>query len=134
MKIEILPPLIITPRLMPGAQVAEGSFVSIGYSELPGDSGRTRFRYCIDTPSGEYEADDLQSGCYGGSLQEGLETLLSFLLSAAEGYGYRLAHPERSADDEPFPEWVAEWAHLHSDELESLWMDLEDNPNLIRER
>lgn len=134
MQTELHSPLIITPRLMPGAQIGPDSFVSIGYSETPGDSGRTRFCYHIDTPSGEYSGDDLQSGVGPASLQEGLESLVSFLLSAAEGFQYRMHFPHLSCDDEPFPARVSEWAHLHDDELQALWMDLEANPDLIKER
>lgn len=130
MKSTISAPLIITPRLMPGASIG-GGFLSIEYSPRLGDNGRTRYRYALDVDGREYEADDLQSGVGGGSLQEGLSSLLSFLLHSAEEYD-AFTRSGRRDDSDTFPEWVAEWAYTHSEELEILAMDLEE-PGVIVE-
>ncbi len=80
-------PIIITSRLMTGLQIGNGT-ISIDYSDRPGDETRTRYLYFIDIDSHEYDNDDLQSGCQGGTLQEGLESLLAFLIAAGESYDY----------------------------------------------
>lgn len=130
-RVTLRPPLVITPRLMPGAPVGDGH-LSIGYSDRPGDGGRTRYQYAIDAtdPDGgealEYEAHDLQSGASGGDLQEGLSALLSFLTSAAESVDYERRTGRAPVDGHSFPSWVAEWAYFNLDELEGLAIELED--------
>ena len=124
MKTDLRTPLIITPRLMPGARIANG-FLSIGYSDLPGNGGRTRYHYAIDVDGQGCEGHDLQSGSGGGDLQDGFRSFLAFLIDAAEGCGYELRTGRAPESAGSFPLWVSEWAYDHSDELEALSLDLE---------
>jgi hypothetical protein len=127
-------PVFIGPRLRPSLKLGDAT-LSIDYSDRPGRQGRTRYTYALDLADGrEYEGNDLESGFNGGTLQEGFVSFLSFMAHAAESYGYRLSHPELSADESSFPEWIEAWAFEHSDAIESAALDLEDNPRAIDER
>jgi hypothetical protein len=126
-------PLIITPRLMAGCQIGN-SFISIGYSKRAGCENRIRYQYYIDVGNKEYSGDDIQSGNGGGSLQEGLETLLCFLSAAAEAYWYKMSFPSSSPENlENFPSWVNEWAYQNSDELAMLQCEVQETAGLIEE-
>lgn len=126
---ELRNPVIITPRLQAGVAIRQGeeiAFVSIDYSKRNGDSGRTRYVYTIDMPDGQtYSGSDLQSGCQGGSLQEGLESLLAFLSGAGEAYSAAMRNRDLDDwDSSYFPLNVAEWAYQVSDEIDMLRLDL----------
>lgn len=126
-------PLIITSRLMPGARVGDG-WISIEYSPKQPPSGRTRYRYFIDAGKRSFKASDLQSGVGGGSLQEGLSSLFSFLSAAGESYGYEQRTGRKSDNAGMFPKWLNEWANDNEDELSMLSMELEEKPgHFIRE-
>ncbi len=118
-------PCIITPRLLPGLKLGE-AFISIEYSSRPGDDGRDRYRWHIDLPEGEFSDDDLQSGCQGGSLTEGLSSLLSFLTAAAESYSYRERTGREGENEDLFPAAVVAWAADNSDDLSSLQCAIEE--------
>jgi len=125
---ELREPVIITPRLLAGVAVG-GGFVSIEYSPRAGDEGRTRYRYHIDPQKGRgYSRDDLQSGCQGGGLQEGLSSLLSFLPACGESVAY-----QGGENSELFPPRIARWCAENSDELSILGVELEEGENLIVE-
>lgn len=119
-------PFCISARLLPAVQVGK-AWISI---EIDGETsdGRTRYRWYIDTPNFEQTGNDLCSGCQGGSLQDGMASLLSFLSAAAESYRYKGMDGENA---DLFPQQVTEWAAQHSDELSMLAMELEENPELI---
>ena len=125
-------PIIITPRLMAGVEI-DGAFISIGYSKRPGDDGRTRYRYCIDLPGIGIECDDMQSGCQGGNLREGLESLLSFLGACAESIAYAARSDEPGENADLFPPVIARWAARNSDELSLLAREVEESPDCILE-
>ena len=112
-------PIIITPRLLPGVQIGK-AFVSIEYAKQPGAQGRTRFLWHIDIDKKSFTGNDLQSGCQGGNLQEGLESLLSFLSAAPY-------------DAALFTLPVSEWARENSDEISMLAMEIEETPDCIVE-
>ena len=118
-------PIIITPRLMAGVRVGD-TFISIDYDGREPD-GRTRYWYAIDAPDFEYEDNDLQSGCQGGNLQDGLVSLLCFLGSAGEGADYE---PD---EDDLFRQNIMAWCHDNYDELTSLQCEIEETDNLIEE-
>lgn len=126
---EIKNPCIITPRLLPGLVVGEG-FISIEYSKRTSIDGRTRYKYYIDLEDIYYSDESLKSGCGGGSLQEGLESLLYFLTAFAESRRY--GKPE-SDNWTLFPDKLADWAMQNSDELSSLEIELEETENIIME-
>lgn len=136
---QLTSPIIITSRLMPGIQIGK-SFISIEYSTRPGDSHRCRYQYYLDLDqdgkSIEYDADDIQSGCQGGSLADGLSSLLSFMSACGESYRYavRKGIPlDDSENGDLFPPDVAEWCYQNSDELSILACEIEENPNCIME-
>lgn len=131
---KILAPLIITPRLLPGAKVG-GGCISIEYDrKRRGEGGRVRYHYYIDLPKGvEYTGNDLQSGASGGTLQQGLESLVSFLEAAGEAYRYAMYLGRDSENADMFPGNVNEWAYQNSDELSMLQIELQETPDLIQE-
>jgi hypothetical protein len=110
--------------LLPGFQIGE-VFVSIDYSTKNSKDGRTRYQWSIDGLSKEYIGDDLQSGCDGGTLQEGLESLISFLSAVGESY----PHGENV---NLFPSEISKWAHENQDELSILGCEIE-NEGCIQE-
>lgn len=123
-------PVMITPRLAAGVEVGD-AWVSIEYSDLDGRDGRVRYRWFVDFRDGrEFSGDDLQSGCVGGSLQSGLESLLSFLGAFAESWRYAGEDGENS---DLFPADLAEWAMQNSDEIAMLGFELEESPSSIEE-
>jgi hypothetical protein len=76
--------------------------------------GRARYRYHIDGPELEHTSNDLKSGGGGGSLVQGMASLLSFLTAAAESYRYRKCDWDQIGEDDNaslFPRSVVEWAH-----------------------
>lgn len=125
-------PVRISPRQCAGLHVGAG-WMSIEYAGRSAD-GRTRYRYYIDLPAEEFTGDDLHSGCGGGTLQSGLESLLAFLGAAGEALLYSQRTGRQSENLGLFPQPVAEWAMAHSDELACLQIELEENPGLIEER
>lgn len=122
-------PVCITSRLLPGLKVGD-SEISIEFGDMTRE-GRVRYRYYIDGPDLEYNSDDLKSGVGGGSLQQGLASLLSFLSAAAEAVRYSEWAGRESDNRDMFPEPVMRWAAQHASELELLDLELEENPDAI---
>ena len=138
--LELTAPVEITPRLLPGVRIGD-AYISIEYSARPGSEGRIRYQYHIDLPADpdtadprtEHTGDDMQSGCGGGSLQAGLESLLSFLGACGESVSYAAHAGHDGENSDMFPEAIGEWAAQCSDELSMLQIELEETPDLIRE-
>ena len=90
--INIKPPLCITSRLRCGCKIGE-SELSIAYNGWS-DDNRRQYQYWldlkIDDRNIEFYADDIQSGVGGGSLQNGLKSLLSFLTAFGDAYAYAI--------------------------------------------
>lgn len=123
-------PFEITSRLLPGVKIGNDSFISIEFAgETP--DGRARYRYYIDTPSFDYSKQDLKSGVGGGSLQSGMESLLSFLGAFAEARAYEDRTGRESENSDLFPDELASWAVEHSDEFSMLQCELSESPDLI---
>ena len=138
-QMRIAQPCVITSRLLPGIQIGDGS-ISIEYADLLHnaaiDGGRQRYRWYLDIPAGEFSGDDLKSGVGGGSLQSGLESLLSFLSAAGESWAYDIRQGGDGAGGENsdlFPPAVAEWAAQNSDELSMAAMEIEEGGEIIAE-
>lgn len=112
-------PFMITARLLPGVKIGDVT-LSIQDTGLRTPDNRTVYEYFIDGPGWTHSANDLKSGCGGGTLQEGMESLLSFLGAAAESY------PDGENSD-LFPAW----AHQNSDEITLLGIELKETPGLI---
>jgi len=125
-------PFKISSRLLPAVQVGDAT-ISIEFSKRAGRDGRTRYNWYIDAPGLEATGDDLQSGCQGGSIQEGMESLLTFLSACGEALNYsdRSGHESENAD--LFPRDVAEWAQANTDELSMLACELQENKELIQD-
>lgn len=116
MQIKIHSPAQITPRLLPGLKIGEG-WVSIEYGpvvmDLQGYGRRQSYRYFIDIPGYEHEDDDLRSGCQGGSLQQGLGSLMAFLGAFGEAHLYGV----EGENADLFPVELADWARENLDEF-----------------
>ncbi len=117
---ELHHPFIISSRLLPAVKIGEAT-ISISFD---GESeGRARYRYYIDTPHFEYENNDVFSGVGGGSLEEGMESLLSFLSACAESRRYRRNFGGGENAD-LFPDNIGEWAESVSEEISLVQCDL----------
>lgn len=121
-------PVCITSRLLPGVKIGD-SHISIEFGGVTRD-GRVRYRYYIDGPGLQYDNDDLKSGVGGGSLLQGLESLLSFMTAAAEAVRYNLNGGE-SDNSDLFPAWVMDWCYLHDEELQMASLELSETPDAI---
>ena len=109
--------------------------------------GRTVYEYAIRFPNGlwysapdgdggfdterldnghTYTARDLKSGCQGGSEQDGMESLLSFLGAAAEAYYYTLLTGRKPDNGDLFPDFVVQWAYFNSDEISMVVYEMEN--------
>ena len=117
---KITSPCIITSRLMAGVKIA-GVEISIGYAARAGNGGRTRYQWRIDGPGFNEQGDDLQSGCLGGKLHEGLCSFLAFV------------GVDPGDEDGLFCQDVIEWARQNLDEIEMALFNLEETPNAIEE-
>jgi hypothetical protein len=126
---QILPPLIITSRLLPGFKFPDGSELSIDYALLRNTrGGPTKYIYTIDIENKSYQSSDLRSGMHGGNLQNGLESLLSFLTAAGDSYR---AHGMQGENSDLFAAEVTEWAYQHYEELTMLAVELAEGQFII---
>lgn len=114
--IELNQPFIITARLLPGVRVGD-SYISIKTNGRNRE-GRTEYVVYFDTPEFEYTDSTLCSGCQGGDFEEGMESLLSFLMACVES-------GEDGDNTDLFPAHVREWAEEHVSDLQILQMDIE---------
>lgn len=122
-------PCFITSRLRAGIKCGSLT-ISIAFNDKDLD-GRVNYRYWIDSDDGqEFYGEDLSSGIGGGSLQDGLESLLSFMGAAAEAYAYE-QRGRKSDNGELFPAWLMEACYVNSDELQMAQCELEETPNAI---
>lgn len=111
----LYPPWQISARLLPAVKIGD-SWISIEHAGQTSD-GRLRYKYYIDTPAFEHSGHDIKSGVGGGSLEQGMESLLAFLGAAAGG--------RESGNSDLFPKKVNEWAYQHSDEIEMMREEVE---------
>lgn len=126
-------PFAISARLMPAVQVG-GAWISLEVSGRTDREGRDIYRAYIDLPDGtEHEVTDLKSGCGGGSVQQGMAALLSFLGAAAESRQYRESTGRAGENEDLFPVPVVEWASENSDELSMLAIELDEGEALIED-
>lgn len=128
---QIKSPCIITARLLPGIKVNDSS-LSIEYNGVSPE-GRDRYLVYLDTPQGEYEIDDLASGCQGGSLQEGLESCLGFMGACAESLEYEQRTGRKGDNADLFVPEVAQWCIDNKDEIDMLQCILSEEKDLIEE-
>lgn len=108
---QIKPPCQITPRLLAGIRVGDGT-IAIEYA--PGSGSHVRYKWHIDTPTEEFTGADIR--CYRGrgvGLQDGLKSLISFLGACAESYAHDIRRGGDGMGGENstlFPALVAAWA------------------------
>lgn len=124
-------PFEISPRLEPALRIGDAR-LCLRYARRRGQGGRIRYRWSLLRP-GQPDAtgDDLQSGAFGGTLQDGFRSLLSFLSAAAESYAWVAARgAEHFADPDAneclFPPSVTEWAAANASELDILSCEIEE--------
>ena len=116
-------PFVITPRLLPGVRIG-GAWVQLERTRDVGAYGKPVHRWTIDLPDGsEHTGEDL---CGREGLQGMFGSLLAFLGACADGYGYTLRTGRESESVALFPSAVAEWAYQHSDEIDSLRVEIEE--------
>ena len=113
-----------------------GAFISLGYGPRSSDN-RMVYQVWIDLPDGEHEITDLQSGCGGGGIQDGLASLLSFLGAAAESRQHRAwqcySEIDPDSNETLFSPAVVDWASENSDEISMLACELEEGAQLVEE-
>lgn len=134
---KLLFPFEISPRLVPALNVA-GAWIALEYAANERtNEGRTPYRWTVDLPNGEsFTGTDLQSGCTGGSLCEGFESLVSFLSAAGESFNYaerRGFDGMKGENSSLFPRPVTVWAAENCDELGVLAYELREREELITE-
>ena len=138
---EIKSPLCITSRLLPGVEIG-GATISIEYAHVT-STGQQVYRWFVDldcpvmqaryygakqTYRQVFQGKDLHSGAGGGSLQEGLESLLGFLGAFAEAIAYQERSGQESENANLFPAGLADWAAENADEIAVLVCELEEHP------
>ncbi len=126
-------PFEISARLMPAVRIA-GATLSLNLSGRQTSDGRDVYVCWIDLPDGsEHEITDLRSGCQGGSVQEGMGALLSFLSAAAESRQYRERTGRKGENEDLFPAPVVDWAADNSDEISLIASEIEETPDLVED-
>ena len=125
---EIKQPLCITSRLLPGVEIG-GATISIEYAHVT-FTGQQVYRWHIDKVDGigHFGGTDLHSVAGGGTLQEGLESLLGFLSAFAEAVDYERQIEQASENANLFPAGLADWAVENADEITTLVYELEEHP------
>ena len=105
-------------------QVGDGA-VSVERVRL-NHEGRAVFRWTITTPAGEFTGEDLRSGV-GCNMEnrDGMESLLGFLMAAAEAYRYSMVTGRESDNADLFPAPVMEWAYQNDSELQYAAIEVE---------
>lgn len=125
-------PFEISSRLMPSVKVG-GATISLECGRTNSE-GRTIYKAFIDLPNGkEYAVNYLKSGCQGGTIQEGMESLLSFLGAAADSYAHRIRTGCVSENEDLFEPEIVEWAYQNSDEITCLELELQEHKELIED-
>ena len=106
-------PFLISSRLLPAVSIGQGQ-EQITVSLSP--SG-----FILDGPFGEHKVTGLRLSPLCKSVESAFETLLSFMLAAAESFRYKGMDGENS---DLFPAPVTEAIAQVSSELESVWFEL----------
>lgn len=125
-------PIIITPRLVPGVKIGDAFIHVMDVSVAPNTKtplgSRHGCQILIDIPGkGEFEVNDMQSGCGGFKDQHDLlGNLLAFLEAAAESYKFRMRTGQPGENEDLFVLEVVEWAAENADDIGMLRVELED--------
>jgi len=122
---KIYPPLCITSRLLPGARIGEAE-ISIEYAHVT-PTGQQCYHWFIDLKNSWHcKNTDLHSAAGGGTLQEGLESLLGFLGAFAEAIQYEKRTGEKCEESDLFPVGLTDWAIANVEEITMLECTLMD--------
>lgn len=112
---------MISARLLPAVKVGDCT-ISL--------EGRRAYTYYLDFDCGKsFQGDDLSCPC--GGVREAMEALLSFLAACGEGMAYERRSGRKSENSGMFPREIAEWAEQNSDELTSIEMEINENPDCV---
>lgn len=112
-------PFIIAPNLEAGLEIG-GAYITLQYGNRPHPEGRQRYEWTWFMGDKEESGDDLASGVGGGTLQQGFDSLLSFLSAFAS------ARDPDGENHDLFPQSMREWAEQNSDDIEVLQIELEE--------
>ena len=125
-------PFIIGSRLLPCLKVGD-SYISLQLDRCEG--GRFTWRYFLDIDGKEYTNNDLEAGFKSTILA--FKSLLEFLSACGESYQYRISSgktkPDPDSNESLFPTPIPEWCYLHYDELSMLALEIEENPDCLKE-
>ena len=124
-------PCIITARLLPGIKIGNDSYLSIEYTGNINQDNRDIYRVYLDTPDFEHVDETCQSGCGGGTLQQGLSSALSFMGACAESVNYARRTGRQGDNADLSPKHVAEWLAQNEDELSIAQCLLDETPDAI---
>jgi hypothetical protein len=122
MAVTLKSPFFISSRLLPAVRVAN-AVLSIGYGGDATTTGRTRYQYFIDFEGlSDFEGHDIKSGVGGGTLKQGMESLLAFLSACGES-----SRPGRKGENaDLFPPAIGEWAYENLDEIGIVLFEVEE--------
>lgn len=112
-------PFQIAHNLEPGLRIGD-AWITLQYSNRPHPEGRQRYCWKWFRGAREESGDDLSSGCGGGTLIKGFDSMLSFLGAFAS------ATEQDEENYDLFPESMREWAELYSDEISMLELEIDD--------
>ena len=110
-----------------------GAIISLWKSRKANAEKRVIFGYEISLESGfRHKSYDLKSGAsrVGGSLSEGMKSLLGFLSAAGESFSYAERRGKDGMEGENsdlFPREISEWAAQNSDELSMAILEFEND-------
>jgi hypothetical protein len=137
-KIILRPPVITTPRGLPGLEVRK-VFVSIDPNGTTTGIDGPRFTYFIDSSEFNFQGE-VSSPAWthsihlpGVVLQDALRQILASLEHAADVYCQRLRLGRIAVDETIFPAKVTYWAFNNSEYLALLRFKLEEVDGLIGE-
>lgn len=117
-------PFQIAPNLEPGVYIGE-KWITISYSPLTHDGGRTRYRWCIFNPNNfSVSGDDLRSGVGKHGLKEGMMSLLAFLSAFGE---------PGSENQHLFTHELLPWVIQYRDEISLTAIEVEETPDCLVE-
>lgn len=122
-------PVFITSRLLPGVKIGDAT-ISIEYFNRT-QSDQQCYRYYIDLNGHEEVNEDLYSGADGGTLQEGLESLLGFLGAFAEAVAYEKCTGTEAENADLFSIEMADWVIENVDEISMLECMLQEKELIL---
>ena len=91
------------------------------------ESYRPKYAYLIETPEWQYFGNDISGACNETpNVLAGAQSLFAFLYACQESHEHTTRTGLPGENNELFPQHVAEWAYLFSDEIGMHAMQLEE--------